>query len=64
MIEKDLSGKGDNRTSQFSDHDDIVRETEPLMPDPDYEQQQQQQYYDYNQYGDYQGTQGRPIYSQ
>ena len=27
MIEKDLSGKGDARTSQFADHQDIMRET-------------------------------------
>lgn len=27
LIEKDLSGKGKHRSSQFTDHEDIVRET-------------------------------------
>ncbi len=27
LIEKDLSGKGGYRKGQFSDHDDIMRET-------------------------------------
>jgi len=27
LIEKDLTGKGLNRSSQFSDHEDIMRET-------------------------------------
>ena len=38
MIEKDLTGKGKNRTTQFSDHEEIMRETmvEEETPDKDF----------------------------
>lgn len=32
LIEKDVSGKGANRTSQFTDHEELMRETEVETP--------------------------------
>jgi len=32
MIETDLSGKGKNRHSQFTDHEDLMRETQVETP--------------------------------
>ena len=37
LVEKDLSGKGANRTSQFADHEEILRESmvTPYMEEGD-----------------------------
>jgi len=49
LVETDLSGKGKNRTSQFSDHDELMRDSQvetPFMDDEEQEQEHEAKQFD------------------